>query len=211
LLDLAGPLDLTPLSDPSLETDHTGASETLHGANEPREGFLRGIAKSHGGPAAACPIGSAFSPLVPPFGVARLELIDELGRGGLGIVYLAWQQSLSRLVAVKVVAKEWLASPRIASVRSAEPQPLLIFSIPILFRFYHLAKHENWLYGILEYLEGGSLADRLKGVPMQARPAAILLRTLVRAVAFVHEKGFVHRTSKPANILFQGRRNPQTC
>ena len=209
LLDLAGPLDLTPLSDPMLETDHSGSNVTLHGPDEPRSDFLRGIPNPSADLRDVPESAAAFSSTVPQLDLPGLELIDELGRGGLAIVYLAWQQSLSRLVAVKVVAKEWLTSPeeRERALRGAAA--IAHLQHPNIVQVYHLAQHEQWLYGILEYLEGGSLADRLKAGPIELSRAAILLRTLARAIAFVHEKGFIHRDLKPANILFAADGTPK--
>jgi serine/threonine protein kinase len=209
LLESAGPLDLTPLGDAIRERIGAGAKTPVRDFDEPREGFLRGIANPTQNPRGVPESAATFSSSAPLLELPGLELIDELGRGGLGIVYLAWQQSLARLVAVKVVASEWVASPeeRERALRGAAAVAHL--EHPNIVQVYHLAQHENWFYGILEYLEGGSLADRLMGVPMEPRAAALILRSIARAAAFVHEKGFIHRDIKPANILFKADGTPK--
>jgi hypothetical protein len=210
LLEQAGDLDLTPLSAPAIETDHgVGSSSTPPDQNEPRRGFLQSIAQPDLGLAAGPSSVGPFSPATDTLSLPGLELVDELGRGGIGVVYLAWQQSLCRLVAVKVVSREWLTSPeqRERALRGAAAAVRL--QHPNIVQVYHIGQQGSWVYGILEYCEGGTLAERMTGKPWQAGDAAHLLCTIAEAAGFVHKNGFIHRDLKPANILFKADGTPK--
>ncbi|CAN5287931.1 hypothetical protein BH10PLA2_BH10PLA2_37370 [soil metagenome] len=210
LLEMAGGIDLTPLGQQPPETDHGfGSLTSPPSTDEPRRGFLQSIPDPNfglsGGPASVGP----FSAATEDFNLPGLEIIDELGRGGLGVVYLAWQQSLCRLVAVKLVSKEWVTSPeqRERALRGAAA--VVRLHHPNIVQVYHLGQHGTWVYGILEYLEGGTLAERMTSKPWDSLAAASLLRTLAEAVGFVHKHGFIHRDLKPANILFKADGTPK--
>jgi eukaryotic-like serine/threonine-protein kinase len=210
LLEQAGDLDLTPLSAPAIETDHgAGSGSASLDENEPRRGFLQSIPQPEMGLAAGPAAMAPFSPATDTLSLPGLELVDELGRGGIGVVYLAWQQSLCRLVAVKVVSREWLTTPeqRERVLRGAAAAVRL--QHPNIVQVYHIGQQGSWVYGILEYLEGGTLAERMTGKPWEARAAAQLLCTLADAVGYVHRNGFIHRDLKPANILFKADGTPK--
>jgi hypothetical protein len=210
LLEQAGDLDLTPLSAPAIETDHgAGSGSVSLDQNEPRRGFLQSIPQPEMGLAAGPGAMAPFSPATDTLRLPGLELVDELGRGGIGVVYLAWQQSLCRLVAVKVVSREWLTTPeqRERVLRGAAAAVRL--QHPNIVQVYHIGQQGSWVYGILEYLEGGTLAERMTGKPWEARAAAQLLCTLADAVGFVHKNDFIHRDLKPANILFKADGTPK--
>jgi WD40 repeat protein/serine/threonine protein kinase/tetratricopeptide (TPR) repeat protein len=131
------------------------------------------------------------------------EILGELGRGGMGVVYKAEQLRLKRLVALKMI----LAGPHAGTdelerfVMEAEAAARLQHANIV--QIYEIGEHEGRPYFSLEYVEGGSLADRLNGKPQPPRAAAHLVESLARAMHYAHEKGIVHRDLKPANILLQ--------
>jgi serine/threonine protein kinase/WD40 repeat protein len=150
---------------------------------------------------AAVPGGGAFGPAVPGF-----EILDELGRGGMGVVYRAWQERLRRLVALKMVlAGEHAGAPAVARFR-VEAEAVARLQHPNIVQIHEVGEHHGRPYFALEYIDGGSLAGRLGGQPAPSRPAAQLVETLARAMHYAHRQGIVHRDLKPGNILLTGVR-----
>jgi tetratricopeptide (TPR) repeat protein len=129
------------------------------------------------------------------------EVLSELGRGGMGVVYKARQTALKRLVALKVIATGAWAGPDVVARFRAEAEAVAQLQHPNIVQVYEIGECEGRPFFSLEYLEGGSLADRLDGTPLPPRAAAELLRTLALAMHAAHERGIVHRDLKPANVL----------
>ncbi|HVK13784.1 MAG TPA: protein kinase [Gemmataceae bacterium] len=129
------------------------------------------------------------------------EILGELGRGGMGVVYKARQQALHRLVALKVIlgaghaGRDQLARFRAEATTAAQLQHANIVQV------FEVGEHHGQPFFSLELVEGGSLADHLKGEPQPPGEAAQLVRTLALAVHHAHERGVVHRDLKPANVL----------
>jgi serine/threonine protein kinase len=145
---------------------------------------------SHGAPAA---------PGAPP----GYEILGELGRGGMGVVYKARQVRLDRLVALKMILAGGHAGAAELARFRAEAQAIARLRHPNVVQVYEVGEHEGLPFFSLEYVEGGSLADRLDGTPQPAPAAAALVETLARAVHAAHEQAVVHRDLKPANILLR--------
>jgi hypothetical protein len=138
------------------------------------------------------------------------ELLGELGRGGMGVVYEARQRALDRIVAVKMIlAGAHAGAEELARFRS-EATALARLQHPNIVQIHEIGAHDGRPYFCLEYVEGGSLADRLGGTPLPARPAAELVRTLAGAVHAAHQKGVVHRDLKPANVLLTADGTPRS-
>ena len=129
------------------------------------------------------------------------EVLEELGRGGMGVVYKARQKSLGRFVAVKTLAGSRWARPGSAARLRQEAQALSRLNHPHVVQVLDVVETESALSVVLEYVEGESLAQRLGGSPMPARDAAQLMLTLARALTAVHEQGLLHRDIKPGNVL----------
>jgi serine/threonine protein kinase len=129
------------------------------------------------------------------------EIVAELGRGGMGVVYKARQISLNRTVALKML----LAGPHASAKDTArflhEAHTIAGLKHPHVVQVYDFGSHEGKPFMSLEYLEGGSLADKLRGEPQPPAQAARTVQTLAQAVQAAHEKGIVHRDLKPANVL----------
>jgi WD40 repeat protein/serine/threonine protein kinase len=133
--------------------------------------------------------------------VPGYEILSELGRGGMAVVYRARQLSLGRIVALKMILAGSQAGEKERSILRAEAQAIAGLQHPHIVQIYEVGEHDGHLYLSLEYLGGGSLARRLAGAPQPPRDAAALTATLGRTVQFAHERGIVHRDLKPANVL----------
>jgi WD40 repeat protein/serine/threonine protein kinase len=137
-------------------------------------------------------------PTVPGY-----EILGELGRGGMGVVYEARQLALQRTVALKMVLTGTQAGPRDLARFRAEAAVIARLQHPNIVQIYDVGEAAGQPYFALEFVAGGSLARRLNGTPQPVRPAAQLVETLARAVQAAHDNGVVHRDLKPANILLQ--------
>ncbi len=133
--------------------------------------------------------------------VPGYEIMGELGRGGMGVVYLARQQSLNRVVALKMILGASHAGSREAARFTHEAKTIALLKHPHVVQVYECGSHDGVPFFSLEYLEGGSLADKLRGEPQAPRQAAKLTQVLAQAVQAAHEQGIVHRDLKPANVL----------
>ncbi len=129
------------------------------------------------------------------------EILRELGRGGMSVVYLARQTGLKRLVALKMLHAGADAGSRQRQRLRTEAESAARLQHPNIVQIHEVGEHDGQLYLALEYVEGGTLADRLAGAPHPARAAAELVETLARAMHHAHQQGIVHRDLKPANIL----------
>jgi hypothetical protein len=130
-------------------------------------------------------------------------LLEELGRGGMGVVYKARQVGLNRLVALKMILSGGHASPRERARFRAEAEAVARLSHSNIVSVFEVGEHQGHPFLALEYVAGGSLAQRLQGTPLAPRRAAELLVALARAAHAAHERGVVHRDLKPANVLLQ--------
>jgi serine/threonine-protein kinase len=129
------------------------------------------------------------------------ELFEELGRGGMGVVYMARQRSLGRVVAVKMILRGDLASPDdIARFRS-EATAAARLEHPHIVPVYEVGECGGQPYFVMKYIAGTTLGKRLAVGPMPDREAAELLLPVCRAIQFAHERGILHRDLKPSNIL----------
>ncbi|HEX4612075.1 MAG TPA: serine/threonine-protein kinase, partial [Urbifossiella sp.] len=136
--------------------------------------------------------------------VRGYEVLEEVGRGGMGVVYRARHAALNRTVALKLVpaadAEGW-ARFRLEAEAVADLQH------PNIVQIYEVGEADTGggtPFMALEFVGGGSLARRLAGGPLPARAAAALVETVARAVHFAHQRGILHRDLKPANVLLGG-------
>ncbi|MFO0823419.1 MAG: protein kinase [Gemmataceae bacterium] len=130
------------------------------------------------------------------------EVLSEIGRGGMGVVYKARQRALNRIVALKVVLAGGHASLSQRVRFLAEAEAVAALNHPGIVSVYEFGTWGEQPYMALEYCPGGTLADKLRGTPIPARDASSLVERVARAVAAVHDRGIIHRDLKPANILF---------
>ncbi len=147
----------------------------------------------------AQPVGPVHAP-----SVAGYELLAEIGRGGMGVVYRARQLSLNRIVALKVILAGEHASPAARLRFLTEAEALAGIRHPNVVPVYEFGTAGAQPFFSMELLEGNSLVERLNGTAMAPNAASELVEQLARAVEACHQAGIVHRDLKPANVLFGG-------
>ena len=141
--------------------------------------------------------------------VPGYEILGELGRGGMGVVYQARQVRLNRMVALKMILAGEHANPDALSRLLAEAETIARVKHPNIVQIHAIGECGGWPYIELEFVEGGSLGAQLDGTPWSPRAAARLLERLARAVSEAHRLGIVHRDLKPANILMTATGEPK--
>jgi len=129
------------------------------------------------------------------------ELLSELGRGGMGIVYRARQLSLDRIVALKMILGGRLAPAADLARFRAESRSVAQLNHPQIVPVYEVGEEAGQPYFTMKYVDGTTLARRLAEGPMPAREAAAILAPVARAIHYAHEQGVLHRDLKPSNIL----------
>jgi serine/threonine protein kinase len=133
--------------------------------------------------------------------IAGYELLTELGHGGMGSVYKARQQSLKRIVALKVIRAAIQTDPRYLFRFRIEAEATARLQHPNIAQIFEVGQQGDVPYLAMEYVDGGPLSERLAGKPLPARQAAEMIVTLARAMQYAHEHGVIHRDLKPDNIL----------
>jgi serine/threonine-protein kinase len=139
--------------------------------------------------------------LQPGRKVGDFELVEELGRGGMGVVYLAEQRSLKRRVALKVIQAPFdPARDQIARFRR-EAEAVARLSHPNVVQIYEIGEYAGCPFLAMEYVAGSDLGRLAPLAPFTSRRAAEMVETLARTMHAVHEVGIIHRDLKPANVL----------
>jgi len=132
--------------------------------------------------------------------VGQYEILEEVDRGGTGIVYRARQEGLNRIVAVKSIRSADASESERARFRG-EAESAAKLQHPNIIQIYDVGEQDGCGFLSMEYIEGGSLEKRLERESLSIREAAQLIATLAEAIHFAHERGIVHRDLKPGNIL----------
>jgi serine/threonine protein kinase len=132
------------------------------------------------------------------------EILEELGRGGMGVVYRARQLKANRLVALKMIRTIEHTTPQERLRFQIEAEAVARLQHPHIVQLYEVGEAQGQPYFSLEFCDGGTLSDQLKKHRPSPREAAELIETLARAMQYAHLRGVVHRDLKPGNVLLAG-------
>jgi len=136
------------------------------------------------------------------------ELLEEIGRGGQGIVYRARQKSLNRTVALKVIGLGTWATEKHLKRFRREAEAAASFQHPGIVPIHEVGERDSQCYFSMQFIEGGQLDEVVKRAPISIRQAAELVAKVARTVHYAHEHGILHRDIKPGNILLDAKGEP---
>jgi serine/threonine protein kinase len=148
---------------------------------------------------------SAAHPPLPTDQIAphfpQLEILECLGRGGMGVVYKARQKSLNRFVALKLLAPERVGEPEFAARFSREAHALAALNHPNIVTIYDFGQAGGFYFLLMEFVDGVNLRQLLRLRKFTPEEALTIVPPLCDALQFAHKRGFVHRDIKPENLL----------
>jgi len=159
-------------------------------------------------PAEDAPQESGLSVGEIPRDFGSYELIEEIGRGGMGVVFKARQKGLERTVAIKMILASHLASAEHVRRFQIEAKAAASLRHPHIVHIHEVGQLHGQHYFAMEYIEGVSLARRIARGPTDVETAARLVSKVARAVSHLHQQGIVHRDLKPSNILLDADGEP---
>ncbi|HEV3344701.1 MAG TPA: serine/threonine protein kinase [Pirellulales bacterium] len=137
------------------------------------------------------------------------EIIEEIARGGMGVVYKARQVSLNRLVAVKMILSGQLASPDDVRRFRAEAEAAAHLRHPNIVAIHEVDEHEGQHYFSMDYVAGRSLSQMVREHPLAPDEAARYVKIVAEAIHYAHEHGILHRDLKPSNVLIDETDQPR--
>ncbi|HTN77166.1 MAG TPA: serine/threonine-protein kinase, partial [Pirellulaceae bacterium] len=151
-------------------------------------------------------VGEKLAPVLPT--IPGYELLELIGRGGMGRVYRARDRQLGRSVAIKMLTIG--ADQPLVDRFLAEAKAIAQLDHPRIAQLFEFGSVDGQPFYVMEYASGGSLAEQIADHPLEARLAAEVVAALATAIDYAHQQGIVHRDLKPANILLTGRATEPT-
>jgi outer membrane protein assembly factor BamB/tRNA A-37 threonylcarbamoyl transferase component Bud32 len=148
----------------------------------------------------------------PPSGVRAFgdyELLEEVARGGMGVVYKARQRSLNRVVALKMILAGQLATEEDVQRFYAEAQMAANLQHPNIVSIHEVGEHDGQHFFSMDFVEGWSLAELVRENPLPPAQAARYVQTVAEAIHYAHQQGVLHRDLKPANVLIDPFAQPR--
>lgn len=139
----------------------------------------------------------------------QYELLSEIARGGMGIVYRARQRNLNRIVALKMILSGAIAAPEDVKRFYTEAEAAASLEHPNIVPIYEIGEYEGQHFFSMALVDGKSLAEPLKNGPLGATEAAAIMAKVADAIDYAHSKGVIHRDIKPANILIDPKGDPK--
>jgi tRNA A-37 threonylcarbamoyl transferase component Bud32 len=137
------------------------------------------------------------------------EILEEIARGGMGVVYKARQMSLNRPVALKMILASELATPEARQRFRAEAEAAANLQHPNIVAIHEVGEHEGKQYFSMDFVVGKNLAEIVRGNPLPAERAASYVKTISEAIHFAHQRGTLHRDLKPQNVLIDADDRPR--
>jgi tRNA A-37 threonylcarbamoyl transferase component Bud32/tetratricopeptide (TPR) repeat protein len=152
------------------------------------------------------PTGEPPAPCLRQFG--DYELLAEIARGGMGVIYKARQKSLRRIVALKMILAGHLASPEQVRRFQIEAEQAGNLGHPNIVPIYHVGEEQGQHYFTMKLIEGGNLGNQVLRFRNAPRAAAQVVATVARTIHYAHQRGILHRDLKPSNILLDADEQP---
>ena len=148
---------------------------------------------------ASASLAGAGPPRIRYFG--DYELLEEIASGGMGVVYKARQQSLHRIVAIKLLLFGRFSQPEFVRRFRGEAAAAAGLQHRNIVAIHEVGEHEGQPYFSMDFVEGRNLAEMVREHPLSAKRAALYLKVIAEAIHFAHQKGVLHRDLKPSNVL----------
>jgi WD40 repeat protein/serine/threonine protein kinase len=144
----------------------------------------------------------------PPLRILDYEMLDEIGRGGMGVVYRARNLSLDRVVCVKMILQGRLAEQQQIDRFVGEAQAMAALRHPNIVAVHDVGHQDDQYFFAMEYIDGKTLAELVRSGPLATEQVVGIVREVAAAIAYAHEQGVLHRDLKPSNIIVDDHGHP---